>query len=1116
MKINKVLIFLIAVGLVATLIIFESDSSSKINSQEKLTGQATHTTYPEFSAPEQAHTLIGDTLTAKDTVIYRTGYYSINGASWQNFTFSGTSRETNWLSGTATTIIPSLGTGENYVVIYSCTQVNKNWDCHGNKWQLLTLNNSCNPNCANKQCGNDGCNGTCGTCTNAHGTTSCTSAGLCQPTCVSGYGNCDNNNINGCETILGTTNNCAYCNNVCVSGTCNNGQCVNVNIDNSPPTIIVETPSDRATINVASQTITASTSDSSKTSTWMDFDGTLIGYWSMDASTSAGIYDNSTYKKFASFNGGLNTNNLVSGVRGKGLAFDGIDDRLDAGTTSLGLSAFTTSAWVRINSNNNGRIISKHGEGSYGWLVARMASSQSVEFKISTTGSNWLGGETSSNSFLTNTWYHIATTYDGNTMRVYINGVEHIGGDFPAAITGNVNNAPASIQIGDDGNSDSNYFNGIIDEVLLFSRALSPGEIKALYDSKANKFSTTINNLASGSHNYKIYAIDELGNTVSTLQRTFTTNIQTTPTCTLGTNTNCAYCGNSCNSGQSCTNNVCTTQYSEPEPSNQIPSGQVYYVSTSGTDSSTRDGSSAYPWRSLSYACSRVTSSGSTIHINAGTYTETRQCILSEGVSIQGEGADSTIIRSTYSGSEQALIKLETPNGWLGKYGNQHIYSLTLDGQMTTAEAIRVNFRSNVKIHDCVVQNFVTNGIIFYGMPEWAWTADNIFETPPSKKMPSYWCTGNEVYNTKIINSASYLDEGNGNLRIGQQDGFKFYNSVITQTSRPAGSNGYGIKFEGEGWNKNTKIYNNKLTMSAACSDNSCSSHRYNFALEMWYELGGNEYYDNTIVGTLDFDVGSKGTSTYSFWIHDNIIGFPNIQNHDEMGINLEASISDAIISNNIIKNVAVGIQVTQIWPIGDHTDYNRDNNIKIHNNVLYNIGITGSAWTFGGVYGIHFADYDSGDSVRDLYIFNNVISASGDFKSNTFDSFGINLPSGASTTNLQIKNNIIKGFNGGYSRNAPISGSGATTNNNLEISYNLFYDNGNNNEVLFTTERHGEGTYIPSSTYINRNNIIDNPLFVSSTDYHLQSGSPAINAGANVGLSSAGPAPDIGAYEYG
>lgn len=55
-------------------------------------------------------------------------------------------------------------------------------------------------------------------------------------------------------------------------------------------------------------------------------------------------------------------------------------------------------------------------------------------------------------------------------------------------------------------------------------------------------------------------------------------------------------------------------------------------------------------------------------------------------------------------------------------------------------------------------------------------------------------------------------------------------------------------------------------------------------------------------------------------------------------------------------------------------------------------------------------------------------------------------------------------------------------------------------------------------------NGLIADPLFVNAgTDFHLQAGSPAINAGVNVGLTTdydgsvvpQGPAPDIGAYEY-
>ena len=73
--------------------------------------------------------------------------------------------------------------------------------------------------------------GSCGAaCSNAHGSTSC-SASNCVPTCSSGWGNCDSNARNGCETALNTLTNCGACGNVCpnsmagATAVCNSGVC---------------------------------------------------------------------------------------------------------------------------------------------------------------------------------------------------------------------------------------------------------------------------------------------------------------------------------------------------------------------------------------------------------------------------------------------------------------------------------------------------------------------------------------------------------------------------------------------------------------------------------------------------------------------------------------------------------------------------------------------------------------------------------------------------------------------------------------------------------------------------------------------------------------------------
>ena len=61
----------------------------------------------------------------------------------------------------------------------------------------------------------------------------------------------------------------------------------------------------------------------------------------------------------------------------------------------------------------------------------------------------------------------------------------------------------------------------------------------------------------------------------------------------------------------------------------------AYYISTTGGDSNS--GTSSSPLKTLAYACSKAKASGDIIHVNAGIYTETSQCILAPGVSIEGD-----------------------------------------------------------------------------------------------------------------------------------------------------------------------------------------------------------------------------------------------------------------------------------------------------------------------------------------------------------------------------------------------------------------------------------------------------------------------------------------------
>ena len=75
---------------------------------------------------------------------------------------------------------------------------------------------------------------------------------------------------------------------------------------------------------------------------------------------------------------------------------------------------------------------------------------------------------------------HVAATFDGTTMRLYINGVQE-GGDLtvPAGTTIATNNLPLMIG-GQDGTAPGRYYQGWMDEARVYNRALSATEILRL------------------------------------------------------------------------------------------------------------------------------------------------------------------------------------------------------------------------------------------------------------------------------------------------------------------------------------------------------------------------------------------------------------------------------------------------------------------------------------------------------------------------------------------------------------------------------------------------------------------------------------------------------------
>ncbi|MBM3303477.1 MAG: hypothetical protein FJY76_00110, partial [Candidatus Aenigmarchaeota archaeon] len=128
----------------------------------------------------------------------------------------------------------------------------------------------------------------------------------------------------------------------------------------------------------------------------------------------------------------------------------------------------------------------------------------------------------------TNAWYHVVGTSDGSTMKLYINGNLTATGNSRTGSFG-----PRSIGIGTGLCLGSPYacwggfFNGSIDEVMVFNRSLNSTEIGALYNSSQYALNASFSGLADANYTYRAYTIDAAGNMNST--GLFHMQVDTTP-----------------------------------------------------------------------------------------------------------------------------------------------------------------------------------------------------------------------------------------------------------------------------------------------------------------------------------------------------------------------------------------------------------------------------------------------------------------------------------------------------------------------------------------------------------------------------------------------------------
>jgi len=175
-----------------------------------------------------------------------------------------------------------------------------------------------------------------------------------------------------------------------------------------------------------------------------------------------------------------NDSGRVDGARD----FDGVDDYVDCGNDpSLNITdEITIEAWIYVNSGAaTGYIISKNSAGVSDLQYAiYWYSTQKCLYSYLEGSACAVSAE---NSVLTEKWYHIVMRYDKTDVRFYING--ELSGT-PYAKTDSITGNDFSVNIGR--RKPNNYFfNGIIDEVRIYNKALSGDWINQSYEMVVNQ-----------------------------------------------------------------------------------------------------------------------------------------------------------------------------------------------------------------------------------------------------------------------------------------------------------------------------------------------------------------------------------------------------------------------------------------------------------------------------------------------------------------------------------------------------------------------------------------------------------------------------------------------------
>jgi len=194
----------------------------------------------------------------------------------------------------------------------------------------------------------------------------------------------------------------------------------------------------------------------------------LVGWWKFDEGSGSTAADSSGQSNDGVITGAV----WVAGKSGNALDFNdtGAEVVTIPDSSSLDLTTqLTFSAWVNMNTATSYPMIMT--KGVYQFALNAETGNLSVVLDTVKTGF----GDDSNNPVPTSAWALVTATWDGETLIYYVNGVA----DGSYNVTGTMGQDNSSVLIGR--RSDAYYFDGLIDDVRIYNRALSAVEVNVIF-----------------------------------------------------------------------------------------------------------------------------------------------------------------------------------------------------------------------------------------------------------------------------------------------------------------------------------------------------------------------------------------------------------------------------------------------------------------------------------------------------------------------------------------------------------------------------------------------------------------------------------------------------------